>query len=251
MRSRRRIRTALVGGVAAAIILLPGVQSASGHTTQVPALSATVGPGFTITLTTASGQPVTTLVEGTYTINVSDKSTFHNFHLFGPDLNQTTTVAEVADSTWTVTLKRGSYAFICDPHAAGGMRGTFSVVPPTRVAARLTTKQVAGTTTSRRGVGSFTASITPAADGTASMSWNLSFRGLTGAALAAHVHIGLPGVAGPVSIPLCTPCKSGASGTARVAAAALRALLTGGTYVNVHTKQNPGGEIRGQLSVQG
>jgi hypothetical protein len=107
MRSRRRVRIALVGGVAAAIILLPGVQSASGRTAQAPVLSATVGPGFTITMTTASGQPVTTLVEGTYTINVSDKSTFHNFHLFGPDFNQTTTVAEVADRTWTVTLKRG------------------------------------------------------------------------------------------------------------------------------------------------
>src|SRR5215210_7277899 len=104
-----------------------------------PTLVASVGPGPVITLTTADGQPVKTLAEGTYTINVSDKSANHNFHLFGPDLNQTTTVPEVKDTTWTVTLKAGGYAFVCDPHEAAGMRGTFAVVAPTKLAASLDT----------------------------------------------------------------------------------------------------------------
>jgi plastocyanin len=27
----------------------------------------------------------------------------------------------------TVTLKKGKYTYQCDPHAAGGMKGTFTV----------------------------------------------------------------------------------------------------------------------------
>jgi len=60
-----------------------------------------------------------------------------------------------------------------------------------------------------------------------------------------------PGRSGGVLIPLCGPCRSGVSGAVDVPAAALRAILSGGTYVNVHTKKNPPGEIRGQLTVQG
>ncbi len=46
---------------------------------------------------------------------------------------------------------------------------------------------------------------------------------------------------------LCGPCRSGARGTANVSVATLAALEAGRTYVNVHTKRNPTGEIRGQL----
>jgi hypothetical protein len=75
----------------------------------------------------------------------------------------------------------------------------------------------------------------------------LTFRGLTGPASAAHVHLGRPGKAGPVAVPLCGPCRSGARGTTRIAGGAITALLRGGAYVNVHTARNPAGEIRGQL----
>jgi plastocyanin len=255
MRFTPRIRTTLLAVLAVAAVLLTATQLAFGQSTsrilENPVLTATAGPGFTITLTTADGKPVTTLVEGTYTINVSDKSANHNFHLFGPGLNQTTTVPEMTDTTWTVTLQPGGYAFVCDPHQAGGMRGTFSVVPKTNVAAQLTPKQVVGTTTNRRGSGNFTGTVARAADGTAMLTWKVTFRGLTGPALAAHVHAGLPGVSGPIAIPLCTACKSGATGTATVPAAALPTLLSGRGYVNVHTKKNGGGEIRGQVSIQG
>ena len=129
------IRAPLLAAMATALaVLVPAAQSAGQA--EPPTLLGTVGPGPQITLTTADGQPVTTLLEGTYTINVSDKSANHNFHLFGPDLNQTTTVAQVTDTTWTVTLKPGGYAFVCDPHQAGGMRGTFAVVEPRRRSTR-------------------------------------------------------------------------------------------------------------------
>ena len=79
------------------------------------------------------------------------------------------------------------------------------------------------------------------------LAWRLTFRGLTGRASAAHVHLGRPGVAGNVAVPLCAPCRSGAKGTARVNARTVSALLGGGAYVNVHTARNAAGEIRGQI----
>ncbi len=83
------------------------------------------------------------------------------------------------------------------------------------------------------------------------LSWRLTFSGLSGPALAAHVHLGKAGVAGAVAVPLCGPCASGAHSATTVSAAVSAALLHGGAYVNVHTKKNPNGEIRGQVSADG
>jgi hypothetical protein len=242
-------RVSLLAALTVAVaVLIPGAHGAGRAEPTV--LLGTVGPGPQITLTTADGQPVGTLVEGTYAIKVSDKAANHNFHLFGPDLNQTTTVAEVNDTTWTVTLKAGGYAFVCDPHQAVGMRGTFSVVSPTRLAASLDTKQVVGRTAAKRGTGSFSGVLRKSATG-GTLDWQLTFRRLTGAAVAAHIHGGLPGRSGGILVPLCAPCSAGVSGTTDVAASMMQRLLSGATYVNVHTKKNPRGEIRGQLTVQG
>jgi CHRD domain-containing protein len=80
------------------------------------------------------------------------------------------------------------------------------------------------------------------------LTWKLTFKGLSGAALAAHIHMGKAGKAGDVLIPLCPPgCRSGKSGTATVKKDVRDAIERNGTYVNVHTKKNPGGEIRGQV----
>jgi hypothetical protein len=79
------------------------------------------------------------------------------------------------------------------------------------------------------------------------LAWRLTFSGLSGRAVAAHVHLGRVGVAGPVAVPLCRPCAPGAHGAVTVSPTVRRALMTRGAYVNVHTLQNPGGEIRGQI----
>jgi plastocyanin len=239
----------LVAAVGCAVLVFAA--GGQGRSAENPVLTATVGPGFTISLTGSDGQPVSNIVEGTYTINVSDRSNQHDFHLFGPNVNQSSGVTETGDATWTVTFGPGGYAFVCDPHTGGLMRGTFQVVPTTKLAAPLNKKEIAGTTPRTRGKGSFTATLTRSASGGATLNWNLAFASLTGPATAAHVHLGMPGRAGSIAIPLCTACQSGAKGTAAVPASALQALLTGRTYVNVHTKKNPGGEIRGQLYVQG
>jgi hypothetical protein len=81
------------------------------------------------------------------------------------------------------------------------------------------------------------------------LRWKLSFAHLTGAALQAHIHLGKPGVAGNVIVPLCAPCRNGQTGSVKVTKATVKALESGSAYVNVHTKKNLAGEIRGQIKV--
>jgi plastocyanin len=112
--------------VAAAAALLALVVGAAPATAATPTkLVGTVGPSFTITLK-KGGKKVTTLKAGRYTISVQDKSDFHNFHLTGPGVNKKTTVSEVKTKTWTVTLKKGTYRYVCDPHSSQ-MKGSFKV----------------------------------------------------------------------------------------------------------------------------
>jgi hypothetical protein len=94
--------------------------------------------------------------------------------------------------------------------------------------------------------GTFSAGLTRKGTG-GTLAWRLTFRGLTGAAGAAHIHLAKPGVAGPVAVPLCGPCRSGVRGTSKLKARTVKALLAGGAYVNVHTARNAAGEIRGQI----
>ena len=108
-------------------------------------------------------------------------------------------------------------------------------------------KEVPKPTGAKAGAGGlFSAGVTRKATG-GTLAWRLTFHGLTGRAIAAHVHLGKPGVAGPIAIALCGPCRSGQRGSAKVNARTVTALLAGRAYVNVHTTKNPGGEIRGQV----
>jgi hypothetical protein len=98
-----------------------------------------------------------------------------------------------------------------------------------------------------RARGTFTATVTRSGT-TGVIVWKLTFAKLTGKAVAAHIHSGARGKAGPVIVPLCAPCKSGARGRTTVSASVLATLEAGRAYVNVHTKKNPAGEIRGQIA---
>jgi hypothetical protein len=115
-----RIRhLAAVAACTGSACVLAGVAQAA------PPLTGTVGPAFTITLT-QGGKRVTALKAGTYTIKVADKSNIHNFHLSGPGVNKSTSVPGTGTSTWTVKLKKGTYRYVCDPHASI-MHGSFRV----------------------------------------------------------------------------------------------------------------------------
>ena len=99
----------------------------------------------------------------------------------------------------------------------------------------------------RRAAGTFTATVTK--EGAAGrIVWRLTYSRLTGRAVAAHIHSGVRGRSGPVIVALCSPCRSGARGTANASAAVLSALEAGRAYVNIHTRKNAAGEIRGQIA---
>jgi plastocyanin len=84
-------------------------------------LSGTDGPGFTITMSKKS------VKAGTYDITINDRSAIHNFHLTGPGVNKATGVGAMGSVVWkNLKLKKGTYRFVCDPHA-GNMKGTLKV----------------------------------------------------------------------------------------------------------------------------
>ena len=114
-----RTRLAFVALLGAALIVVASASAA------VPTLKATDGPGFTISLKKGTTK-VTKLKAGKYKIVIKDLSNIHNFHLTGPGLNKKTGVGAKGTFTWTVTLKKGTYKYICDPHAAI-MKGSFKV----------------------------------------------------------------------------------------------------------------------------
>lgn len=119
----------LVLGAAATLAALASPTVALAQTRLI----GTVADPATITLRTEAGAAVTDLPAGTYTIEVRDQSTQHNFHLSGPGVDQRTDVETTGTVTWTVTLQdRARYTFVCDPHNAT-MRGTFTTGggPPT------------------------------------------------------------------------------------------------------------------------
>ena len=109
--------------VALAAILAAVAIPAAGAATGT--LAGTVGPSFNISLKQA-GKTVTKLTAGTYTITIQDKSNVHDFHLTGPGVNKTTSVSGQGATTWKVTLKKGTYKYVCDPHASI-MHGSFKV----------------------------------------------------------------------------------------------------------------------------
>jgi plastocyanin len=82
--------------------------------------------GFKIEMQNRSGADLKRIKAGTYTIKVEDRSKIHDFHLKGPGVNKSTTVSGTGERFWTVTLKPGTYRYVCDPHATM-MRGSFKV----------------------------------------------------------------------------------------------------------------------------
>lgn len=79
------------------------------------------------------------------------------------------------------------------------------------------------------------------------LKWTLTYSGLTGPATMAHFHgPAMPGTNAGVVVPFPNPA-SPIVGSATLTPAQAADLMAGKWYVNVHTAQNPGGEIRGQV----
>lgn len=94
-------------------------------------------------------------------------------------------------------------------------------------------------------------------------TYTLSWADLTGVATMAHIHFGAVGVDGPIIVPFfmttlpATDTISGTLTNADVTPAAgittiaqvATAIADGNAYVNIHTVEYPGGELRGQLAI--
>jgi uncharacterized protein (TIGR03118 family) len=82
------------------------------------------------------------------------------------------------------------------------------------------------------------------------LTYNISFSGLSGPATAAHIHApadatNTAGVAIPFAVASAT--SGTISGTTNLTPDLLADIVNGMAYVNVHTANNPSGEIRGQI----
>jgi plastocyanin len=109
---RKSLAAVVLVAALAALVALPALAA-------TPVLNGTVGPGFTIVMKKPTKA-------GKYKLVIADKSSIHNFHLKGPGVNVTTSVKAVGTKTFTITLKKGKYTFVCDPHASV-MKGSFTI----------------------------------------------------------------------------------------------------------------------------
>ena len=120
-------RIVLIAALATALAAaLPAVAA-------TPTFKGNVGPGFTIKMVSKPTKV------GKATLVISDKADDHNYHLLGPGGKEVaavvkgkprktvdTGVSPTGTTTFTVTLKKGTYKFVCDPHASF-MKGSFTI----------------------------------------------------------------------------------------------------------------------------
>ncbi|TXH33415.1 MAG: CHRD domain-containing protein [Rhodospirillaceae bacterium] len=81
------------------------------------------------------------------------------------------------------------------------------------------------------------------------LSYKVEYAGLSGPATAGHFH-GPAGVGknAGVLIPIMAPLDSPIEGMAKLSDDQIADFQAGNVYVNIHTNENPNGEIRGQMS---
>jgi hypothetical protein len=124
MRFRTLHRPIIALGLAAAVALTAVI--GAGSAGAVSTVSGSVGPGFTISLE-RKGKKVKTLRPITYKFRIKDRSDSHNFHLRGPGVNRRiTSVDFTGTKSASIKLKKGTYRYVCDPHASD-MKGSFKV----------------------------------------------------------------------------------------------------------------------------
>ena len=155
------------------------------------------------------------------------------------------TGADVAPARLAKYL-RGLYYINVHTAANGGgeIRGQIRLESEIAYSATLTgAQEVPAVSTPATGLGSFILSQSQDV-----LKFRVVIAGLSSALTNAHFHTGAAGVVGPVVVPLLTLVSGNViEGEIVPTAAFLTSLGQGQIYINVHTANNPGGEIRGQL----
>lgn len=159
-------------------------------------------------------------------------------------------------------LKTGLIAVGFALAACGGSSGPATHFSATLSGAKEYPTQV---TTSGTGTATYTT------DG-GSVDYTITFSGLSANATAGHIHVGSATEAGGVVVPFtltgqqkatsatvtgnfaAADVKAGSTASTTIAVGDINSLLTamraGNTYTNIHTGNNPNGEIRGNNSPQ-
>jgi len=91
------------------------------------AVTVTVGPGRTLTLTTPYGQRVTALEAGDYSFAITDQSKSDNIHITGPGMTLATGRQFQGHKTWRLRLRPGTYTYRSDRRKSH-LRGAFTVL---------------------------------------------------------------------------------------------------------------------------
>ncbi len=159
------------------------------------------------------------------------------------------TGADVAPARLAKYL-RGQYYINVHTAANGGgeIRGQIRLESDQAYVANLTgSQEVPAVSTPATGLGIFT--LSQSQD---KLSFRVVFSGLSSTLTNAHFHAGAVGVAGGVVVPLLTLVSGNVlEGEIVPTATFLTSLAQGQIYVNIHTTNNGGGEIRGQLFDEG
>ena len=94
--------------------------------------------------------------------------------------------------------------------------------------------------------GAAAVNVNPATKG---VSWSVTYAGLSGPPAAAHIHCGAAaGANAGVAVDLGKNLNSPIQGSGTMTDAQMADLQAGKCYVNIHTANNKGGELRGQLA---
>ncbi len=154
----------------------------------------------------------------------------------------------IPDSLITKLLNGGIYMNVHSmAHPGGEIRGQLYPVDGIGFTAMLNAAQETPATTSNA-----TGTAWAVLSNKGSMvSYSITVAGLSSNFSAAHFHVGQMGVAGGVVHPITFTDSSTVGSWSSMPDSLITKFLNNGLYLNVHTTNNPAGEIRGQLAHQG
>ena len=143
-----------------------------------------------------------------------------------------------------MTFKTVTFAAI-GALALGAASAGPSLAASEKISASLTPSAEVPAPKDAHGKGELTGTYDPA---TKKLEFTATFGGLTGPATMSHLHAPAPtGQSAGVEIPVSGPTESPIKGDFTLNDVQAKNLADGMTYFNVHTKENPKGELRGQI----